>query len=171
MSLSPLNIRMSAPVFTALMDFVSGNLGDYIHPNGVHPNPLEEIRYNEKMKFGPSPEASTTFRMTLAVPNLRCVMHAHPREWMPEEPRFAYTTSSEVEELSPFFYVEVSNAVMSLVTLDTADTYMNICSTGLDLQDLRVGYRYGSVFSFLPNLWKSIFYIRCDADFQKFRQA
>ena len=142
LSLSQLNFRISAPVFTLVMDFISGNLGDYLHADHSDLKPFVETKYNQAMHFGPSDGAFATFRMTLATPGLECTMLAHPREWVAGEPEYRYTSAEESDDLLPSFHIKADNVIMHLLNLDSGDTYMNICSTNLDLQDLRLGYRY-----------------------------
>ena len=141
LSLSQLDFRLSAPVFTLIMDFISGNLGDYLHSDHSDLKPYIETKYNHTMHFGPADGSAATFRMTLATPGLKCTMLAHPREWMAQEPEYRFTSAAESKDLLPFFHIKADNAIMHMLNLDSGDTYMNICSTNLDLQDLRLGYR------------------------------
>jgi len=147
LSLSEFNFLLSSPVYGTIMDFVSGNLGDFLGSGG-HINQFKEVRFNERMLFGPSMGANTNFRFTLALPEIECIMAAHPREWMVDKPEFIYTTSEESSQLLPFLRISVANMIMNVVTLDSGDTYMNFCTTRVDMQDLRLGYRYVCHFIF-----------------------
>lgn len=142
LSLSALKVNMSAPVFTTLMDFVGGNLSDMKRSTEGNVEAFKETRYQEEMCFGPPNGSSVTFRLTLAVPTLECMMEAHPREWVSSEPKYVFTPASEANELLPLFNIDATNFIMSLSTFDSGDTFMNICTTGIQLMDLRVGYRY-----------------------------
>jgi hypothetical protein len=141
-SMTDFRLLLSAPVYTTIMDFVSGNLGDFMSdPDGPGMVRFKEIRYNEGMRFGPLNEANVTFRFTLATPGIECIMAAHPREWMINEPVYAFTRHEESDKLLPFFDIRLANMIMNVVNMDSGDTYMNFCSTHVDMNDLRLGYR------------------------------
>ena len=141
-SMTDFRLVLSTPVYTTIMDFVSGNLGDFMSdPDGPGMVRFKEIRYNEGMRFGPLNEANATFRFTLATPGIDCIMAAHPREWMINEPVYAFTRHEESDKLLPFFDIRLANMIMNVVNMDSGDTYMNFCSTRVDMNDLRLGYR------------------------------
>jgi len=143
-SATPLSVVLSAPNYTAIMDFVSGNLNDLLHPAGEPPMPPgvpHQVRFNPALKFGPRAGATASFRLTVAVPRVVVVMAAHPREWTSASPSYEWVGSLDSHLLRPFFRASVSNLLLDLGTMPPGDTFINICATSLDVQDLRIGYR------------------------------
>lgn len=132
-SLTDFRFVLSRPVYSTVMEFVGGNLGDFLNSNdGSNILRFKEIRYNEPLKFGPANNANVGFRFTLATPALDCMLASYPSEWM---------DSCESNAILPFFCIRLSNLIMNMISLDSGDTYMNFCSTQVDMQDLRLGYR------------------------------
>lgn len=153
-STTPLNFIMSGPNFTTIMDFVSGNLHDLLDKDptasAAMPAAFKETKFNPSMKFGPPPNMAPTFRFTLAVPRLGIVLEANPREWDDSDPEFDWVPASETHLLKPFFHGSLSNLLMDLGTLPTGDLHINFCTTSLDMQDLRMGYRLAEVSARVP---------------------
>ena len=143
-SSTPLFATLSSPNYNALMDFIGGNLHDLSGGQSSSDTPfaqVREVRFNPAMKFGPPEGSSPVFHLTLAVPQLNVVLEAHPREWTDSEPSWEFLSASEVHLLSPFFHMAVSNVLLDLGNLEGGDMHMKICTTSVDLQDLRLGYR------------------------------
>lgn len=153
LSSTPLSATLSAPNYVTIMDFVHGNLNDFLHPkNAPPPKPShpKEVNFNPAMKFGPAPGATATFRLTLAIPKVAVVLEAHPREWTDPQPVFTFASAAESHILRPFFHASASNLLMDLGNLPPGDTFINFCATSLDLQDLRLGYRLSEVSASAP---------------------
>jgi hypothetical protein len=154
-SATPLSLVLSAPNYTTLMDFIGGNLNDYLQPPGnvetdvATPCEPKEVRFNPSMQFGPPPGIPPTFRLTAAIPRVAAVFEAHPREWTAAEPAWEFASPSEAHLLQPFFSASASNLLLDVGTLPQGDKHINICATSLDMQDLRLGYRYVCFFETL----------------------
>lgn len=145
LSLSEFHAVLSNAVYGTVMDFVGGNLGDFSGPLDNHLVRFKEIRYNKGMKFGPVDSSCVGFRFTLATPEIDCIMSAPPTEWMGDGAE--YFSNIENSRTVPFFDVNVANFIMNLASMDSGDTYMNFCSTGIDMYDLRLGYRLHKISS------------------------
>lgn len=144
-SLSEFKLVLSQAVYTTIMDFVGGNLADFLHSSDEH-NILrfKEIRYNESLRFGPAYHTNVGFRFTLATPELDFLLASHPNEWI-EDSDVYHSNKYNKNDVLPFFAINVSNLIMNMVSLDSGDTYMNFCSTKVDMKDLRLGYRLNKI--------------------------
>ena len=145
LSLSEFRAVLSNPIYSTVMDFVSGNLGDLSGHADDHIVRFKEIRYNKGMNFGPANSSSVGFRFTLATPEVDCLMSAPPTEWMGDGTE--YFSNIKESAMLPFFDVNVANFIMNVASMDSGDTYMNFCSTRIDVYDLRLGYRLHKISS------------------------
>lgn len=174
LSCTPLSFILSSPNYTALVDFIYGNLSGLkssepqletdrsgVAENASRPSdadgaatsskPSVETRFNPSMKFGPEPDSIPKFRMTLAVPEVAAVFMAHPREWMDPSPEYLFASSTDWHALRPFFHASVSNLLMDLGSMsDSGGLYINFCANGVEIQDLRMGYRLTEVSARVP---------------------
>lgn len=152
-SSTPLNVTVNAPNYTSLMDFIHGNLQDYLNPTRTQhlPKVAPEVRFNPAMRFGPPPGAETKFRLTIAIPRVSFICEAHPREWNSASPTYGFVGSMDRQFLKPFLHLSASNLLMDYGTLTSGDSYISICTTSLDAQDLRLGYRLTEVSSRVPS--------------------
>eukprot|EP00887_Chlorella_sp_A99_P007742 scaffold20.g7742.t1 len=152
-SSTPLTGVFNAPHFTALMDFIGGNLGDYLHPKlppGAEPPPPKvppQVLFNPAMKFGPRPDQVATFRLTVAVPRLTAVFEAHPGEWTGPGAATRHVGPEEAHLVRPFFKAVACNVLFDLGRMTGGDTFMTVCATSMDVQDLRLAYRLDEVSS------------------------
>ena len=146
LSLSEFRLVMSNPVYGTIMDFVGGNLGDFSGSSDNRIVRFKEIRYNEGMKFGPLDSSNVGFRFTLATPEVDCIMSAPPTEWMGEISEYDASGIKNTDAL-PFFNVNIANFIMNMASMDSGDTFMNFCSTRIDMYDLRLGYRLHKISS------------------------
>jgi len=171
-SSTPLTATVNAPNFTTIIDFIGGNLQDWLNPSsdasdcnvngrgsapagsasaGPHgtaaatPTPPPAVKYNPNLKFGPKPDEKPKLRLTFAVPRLTLVLEAHPQEWTGNAPVYTFIGGGDAYLLRPFLRVSVSNLLFDLGSFRTTDMYMSICSTSMDIQDLRPAYRLEEV--------------------------
>ena len=148
LSLSEFRMVLSNPVYGTIMDFVGGNLGDFSGSSDDGILRFKEIRCNKGMKFGPIDSSNVGFRFTLATPEIDCIMSAPPTEWMGDVSDYFSDSFSFSESTAlPFFNVRIANFIMNMASMDSADTYMNFCSTRIDMYDLRLGYRLHKISS------------------------
>lgn len=145
LSLSEFRLVLCNAVYGTVMDFVGGNLGDFSGAADIDIVRFKEIRYNKGMRFGPADSSSVGFRFTLATPEIDCIMSAPPTDWMGDGTE--YFSNIKESSTMPFFDVNIANFIMNLATMDSGDTYMNFCSTRIDMCDLRLGYRLHKISS------------------------
>jgi hypothetical protein len=94
------------------------------------------------MKFGPLPDMIPYFRLTVATPRLSVAFEAHPREWRDPKPAYLYAGPSDISQLCPFMRGQASNVLFDMGLVDGSRTFMKVATTSLDVQDLRVAYRW-----------------------------
>ena len=94
-----------------------------------------------RLRWAAHPRSFPTQRHAIPLLLLQAIFEAHPREWTDPNPAYLYAEQSDTPQLRPFMRAQASNVLLDLGLMDEGDTFMKVCSTSVDVQDLRLAYR------------------------------